>query len=430
MTQTTTHDADVLIIGAGLAGLTAALTLQQRGKTVKLLEATDRPGGRIKTDAVDGYLLDRGFQVLLTEYPETKALLDYDALQLKAFLPGAMVLNNHGKHEIMDPLRAGLSRLPTAAFRTLFSPVGSLPDKINILKLVGKLSKQSVDDIFDQPEVSTLAVIQEYGFSERMLRNFFQPFMAGIFLEDALTTSRREFDFVFKMFAEGDTAVPAQGMEMIPKQLAARLAPDTLLVNKPVKSVSGQTATTEAGEEFTAPTILVATEPLSFVSRYFPGGKPAMRYHSTTNVYLTADKSPIPRPLIALNARRNRLVNNICVMNEVAPAYAPKGKYLISAAINGTVDESESDLAQQVKQEMAQWFGKQTQAWQLLKTYQIEYALPNQDEVQHTLNPEQYRLRDGLYAAGDYLLNGSINAAMRSGRVVGEMIAGGSEVGI
>ena len=417
MSQKTTYDADVLVIGAGLTGLTAALHLHRQNFSVKLLEATDRAGGRVKTDQVNGYLLDRGFQVLLTQYPETQAWLDYDALDLKSFAPGAMILNLQGKHELMDP-----SRMPTSAFKTLASPVGGLTDKLRMLWLKNKLKGMSVEDIFRQPEISTLAAIQEYGFNEQMLRNFFQPFLAGIFLENSLTTSRREFDFVFKMFSQGDTAVPALGMEEIPRQLVAQLPADAVLFNKHVRSVNEQKVSTDTGETFSAPIILVATEPTSFVSRYFPGGKKEVKYHSTTQVYLTADSPPFTKPLIALNATSQRLVNNFCVMNQIAPEYAPENKYLLSAAIVGDAPYSDEDLPRRVCREMAVWFGEQTTQWKPLRVYRIRYALPNQDRVAHTLSSEQTKLRDGLYAAGDYALNGSINAAMRAGRQVAEKI--------
>ena len=417
MTDQPNQDTDVIIIGAGLAGLTAAVHLQRQGKSVKVLEASDRPGGRVKTDEIDGFLLDRGFQVLLTEYPEAKELLDYDALKLRSFLPGALVMNEEGTTEIMDP-----GRRPTAVFKTLFSNVGSLNDKFKMLSLKNKLKIKSLEDIFKQPEISTLAVIQEYGFSEQMLRNFFQPFMAGIFLESALTTSRREFDFVFKMFSTGDTSIPERGMEMIPKQLVSMLAAGTVLCGKKVKAIEGQQVTTDEGEAYTAPMILLATEHTGLVSDYLPGEE-RKRYHSTTNVYLTAPQSPVPKPLIALNAKGSRLVNNLCVMNEVSPFYAPEGKYLLSISINGYQHTSEEKLVSRIRDELKQWFGKQTEEWEHLKTYRIDYALPAQETVQHDLSLEKIRLREGLYVAGDYLLNGSINAAMRSGRIAANVMA-------
>lgn len=412
-------EVDVIIVGAGLAGLTAAVYLQQRNRSVLILEATDRPGGRIKTDEVDGYLLDRGFQILLTAYPETRDILDYDALKLQSFLPGAVVMNDQGMFEVIDP-----TRIPFAAFKTLLSKVGSLSDKIRMLSLKNKLKRISLEEIFKQPEMSTLAAIQEYGFSEKMLRNFFQPFMAGIFLENALTTSRREFDFVFKMFSSGDTSIPEKGMEMIPKQLAGKLKENTILCNKEVRSIQEQRVITSEGEEFTAPVILLATEPNKLANSFLPDGLKKKRYHSTTCVYLVAEQPPVTKPIIALNAKGSRLVNNFCVMNKISAAYAPQGKNLISASINGYMQDSDEELTSQIKEELSQWLGKQTEEWQHLRTYRINFALPNQDSVNHDINPDKIKLREGLYAAGDYWLNGSINAAMRSGKIAAKVITG------
>jgi phytoene dehydrogenase-like protein len=175
---------NVTIIGAGISGLTAAVYLHQKGYQVQILEASDRAGGRIKTDLVQGFRLDRGFQVLLTEYPETKALLDYNTLNLKRFLPGATVLYDGGQFEIADPFRR-----PSALFATLFAPVGSLKDKINTFFLKNKLVNLSIAEIFKQPEIETVAQLKKYGFSSKMIDRFFKPFFSGIFLENNLKTS-------------------------------------------------------------------------------------------------------------------------------------------------------------------------------------------------------------------------------------------------
>ncbi|MEM8968871.1 MAG: NAD(P)/FAD-dependent oxidoreductase [Bacteroidota bacterium] len=409
-------DPDILIIGAGLSGLIAAITLQKNGRSVKILEATDRAGGRIKTDQVDGYRLDRGFQVLLTKYPETQRYLDYAALKLQKFVPGAVILNDNGQHEIIDP-----SRMPSAVFKTLLSRVGSVSDKFNILRTKMKLQSMEVDKIFRQPETSTLAVIQDYGFSESMLHNFFRPFMAGIFLENELTTSRREFDFVFKMFSEGDTAIPELGMEEIPKQLVTQLKPDTILTDQKVESIEGQTITTSAGETYTAKQILLATEPNKLLTNH-TNLQPTKPHRSTVNMYFTANQPPISKPILVLNARPDRLVNNLVVMNSISPAYAPAGKYLISVSLNGLRTENDDELTSAIKNELKAWFDDQTEAWEHLKTYRIDYALPNQDAVVHDLSNEQCQIRDGLFVTGDYLLNGSINAAMRAGRQAAEIM--------
>ncbi len=411
------YETDVIIIGAGLAGLTAAVTLEQQGKTVILLEATDRPGGRIKTDKVNGFLLDRGFQVLLTAYPETKALLDYEALRLKSFIPGAIVMNNEGMFEVADPLRA-----PASFFKTLLADIGTIGDKLKMVSLRNRLKGKSLEDIFSQPEISTLEVLQQYGFSEKMLHNFFQPFMSGIFLEKSLTTSRREFDFVFKMFATADTSVPERGMEEIPRQLANRLSEGSILCNHSAKHIAAHKVVTTEGKEITANNILIATKPGSLLEA-FSSAPQKQEGQSTTCVYLTTNKAPIDKPIIGLNAREGKLVNNLSVMSQVSAAYAPAGQHLIAASINGLTDEPDDSLTQHIRDEFRQWFGDEVQAWKHLKTYKIPYALPCQDSVRHDISPDQIRLKEDVYVAGDHLLNGSINAAMRSGRLAAEMIA-------
>lgn len=413
----TDRKQDVIIIGAGLAGLTAAIHLRKKNLNVLVLEATDRVGGRVKTDHVEGFLLDRGFQVLLKGYAEAQSLLDYEALQLKPFLPGALILNEHGIHQIMDPARAKGS-----LFSTLFSRAGTLGDKLKMLSLKQQLLAKDMKSIFEQEEISTLEVIQQYGFSEKMLRNFFHPFLAGIFLENALHTSRRMFDFVFKVFSSDDTSIPAQGMEAIPLQLAAQVGKKNILCNKKVKRIDGKKVITTEGEEFKAGHILIATEPTGFASHYIADGYSTDK-HSATCVYFKAPQSPLSKPIIALNASSDRVVNNLCVMSNVSPAYAPEGQHLISASIIGLETASDEELSQTIKAEMAQWFGQLTQSWEHLKTYRIEYALPNQDSVSNYIPPKALHIKDNLFVAGDYLLNGSINAAMKSGRLAAEAIA-------
>ena len=165
-----------IIIGAGISGLTAAVYLHKKGFETQIIEASERAGGRIKTDVVNGFRLDRGFQVLLTEYPETKALLDYQKLSLKPFLPGATVLYDGGQLEIADPFRR-----PSALFSTLFAPVGTLRDKVNTIFLKNKLLKISIPDIFKQTETETNAQLKKYGFSSKMIDRFYKPFFSGIF---------------------------------------------------------------------------------------------------------------------------------------------------------------------------------------------------------------------------------------------------------
>ncbi len=405
----------VIIIGAGISGLTAAKILKQQSYNVLVIEASDDVGGRVKTDKVNGFLLDRGFQVLLTAYPLAKEFLNYKDLQLKEFQPGAKILYENGITEIMDPLKQ-----PLSIFKTLLSPAGSFIDKFLMLKLKQKLSKQSIDTIFKKKEQTTANLLVEYGFSKRMIKLFFKPFLAGIFLEKELQTSGRMFDFVFKMFSEAPTAIPAYGMQQIPKQLAACLNKDEILFNTKISKIDNGSVITEKGEIFKADVILIACGeeglPQPFQS------KNSMK-QSVSTVYFTASKTPFKAPVIALNALSNKFVNNIAVMSQVSSHYATnKNISLISVSLIGDhsflTDEA---INQKIKLELSKWF-KDVYEWEHLKTYHIPYALPNQSNVENTIDSQNYFLKDNIYRCGDYLLNGSINAAMQSGKTVANMI--------
>jgi phytoene dehydrogenase-like protein len=409
---------DVIIIGAGISGLTAANYLQQAGCSCILLEATDRVGGRVKTTEKDGFLLDHGFQVFSTAYPEAQALLNYEALDLKAFKPGAELLLKGGKKaRIGDPLRDLSSLIPT-----LLAPVGSLTSKLKILKLKRKLAKLSISEIFESPAKPTIRVLkEEYGFDDDLIKRFFIPFYSGIFLEKELTTGRRMFDFVFKMFAEGEVTVPAKGMQMIPQQLAANLAADTVKVNQKVVEVENGKVTTAAGTSYEGKVVLIATEATALVSQYDKKANP--EFVSTMHLHFTTPgQSPISHKNIALNTLPDRLVNNITVVSNIAPSYAPSNQHLISLSIVGTTEDSEEELVKKVRSELQQWFGSSVQDWTFLDCRLVRYALPRQSQVSYELSEDKIRLNDQLFVCGDYLLNGSINAAMRSGRIAAEAI--------
>ena len=415
---------DVVIIGGGLAGLTAANYLHQRNISFLLLEASDRVGGRVKTDTVDGYLLDRGIQVLLTAYPEAQRLLDYEKLNLRKFKPGAALLLPDGKIEtIGDPLRDIGSLLPT-----LTSSAGSIGDKLNILKMRSRLQSQSIEEIFAQPEKTTLEALKaDYGFSDQMIERFFRPFFSGIFLETGLATSRRMFDFVFKMFGEGPAAVPNEGMEAIPKQLAGNLTNENIRTNCKVERIEGQTVMTANGETIKAKNILLATEATALTKHYFP--KTNTRYVSTLHLHFISDTPALQQPLIGLNTLPKKWVNNICTINKVAPGYASGGKNLISISIVGKPGLKEQEILPAVRKEMSNWFGKEVEKWEHLHSHLVEYALPVQNQVTHSVADAAFHLSEHLYVCGDHLSNGSIDAAMLSGRRVAEVIAKNVGVG-
>jgi protoporphyrinogen oxidase len=405
----------VIIVGAGIAGLTAAKLLKAKGFEILVIEASDGIGGRVRTDEKDGFLLDRGFQVLLSAYPEAKKLLNYKDLDLKPFLPGAKILDKKGITEIIDPLRR-----PSSFLKTLLSPAGSLGDKIQMLLVKKQLEKKSVEQIFEENEQTTDSYLLRKGFSDKMIASFFRPFLAGIFLEKNLFTSSRMFNFVFKMFSEGDTVIPAKGMGEIPKQLAKDLTEQELLLNTRVVAVEENKVKTEGNQIYEADFIILATDQDHVPSPY---QQTQHQKRTVTNMYFTSNIAPFKDPIIALNANENALVNNIAVMNHVSALYSKNGESLISISILDDVNHLHPDeLINKVKSEMSFWF-KGVENWRYLHSYFIPYALPDQKSVETKVPDSEYIISKSVYKCGDYLLNGSINAAMLSAKKVVELIS-------
>lgn len=402
--------SEILIVGAGIAGLTAAKLLKQAGKKVLVVDAADKVGGRVSTDEVDGFLLDRGFQVLLTAYPETQQLLDYSKLELKKFSPGATILHDGGKYDIGDPMRE-----PLMLFKTLLSPAGNLTDKFKLLLLKIKLASTSIDAIFNKDEITTLSYLQRYGFSERFIRQFFKPFFSGIYLEDELQTSSRMFEFLFKMFGEGYAAVPAKGMGMISAQLAETLGKDELILNEKIIKIENDIAYSESGKMYVAKQIVIATDAANLPSPY---GKQKVDAKHALTLYFSANATA-PTTRIALNSTNNTWVNNVAFMDHISPFYAPKGKALVAVSLKAVANANDAGLIQKTLNELVKWYPEAAD-WQHLKTYAIPYALPKDQTV--TNEPAMLKLNDNCYICGDHLLNGSINAAMKSGRLVAESI--------
>ncbi len=406
---------NTIIIGGGIAGLTAARQLQQSGIDFVILEASDRVGGRVKTDLLDHYRLDYGFQVLLTAYPEAQRWLNYDQLNLQAFLPGAQLLLPDGSQSLLgDPLRNMSSLIPT-----ILSEAGTISDKLKILKLRYHLRRKSIDEIFEANELPTMDALRgEYGFSQQIIDQFFNSFFAGIFLDKELKSSKRMFDFVFKMFGEGNTAIPNLGMEEIPKQLAAPIPASAINTNVRVAKIDGQSVQLTDGGSLSAPNIIIATEAKGLIKEYQTVNS---TFQSTTHIHFVASQPPIKKPIIALITNKESLVNNLCTINLVAQGYAKKD-YLVSLSVVGKHQFANKELIRMVRKELSAWFGNSVNDWQHLHSRDILYALPNQTHVQNSLKHAQYQIRSGLHLCGDHLLNGSINAAMKTGREVAELI--------
>ena len=405
----------VVIVGAGLAGLSCALQLHEKDVPFVICEASDRIGGRILTDKHQGFTFDRGFQVLLSAYPECQNVLDYDSLDLHSFYPGALIWVNGRLHKVGDPFRKPWDCLPT-----LFAPVGSLVDKIKIAMLRRDLVGMSMDEIFAHRDRQTKAFLGEYGFSEDIIFRFFQPFLSGVFLERDLRTSSKMFEFIFAMFARGDACLPAQGMAAIPAQLAGRLPQGAIRLNSKVHSLQEGLLLVGAGEKIQARAIVIATEGPE-AARLLTNFPP-VRTHSVTCLYYAAEKPPVSEPILILNGDGHGRVNHVTIPSNVCPSYAPEGSSLICVSVLGTPFDSEAEADQIVRAELELWFKGQASNWRYLRGYAINDALPDQAAPLLESPQRSVKFRPGIYVCGDHRDNGSINGALASGRRAGETI--------
>lgn len=409
---------DTVIVGAGLAGLNCARELTRQGKQVMVCEAADQIGGRIRTEYQEGFLLDYGFEVLQTAYPEAQRALDYAALDLRAFLPGALIRHNGKFHRISDPWRD-----PLALFGMLFSPIGNLADKWRMAQLRWQVKSMSIEDIYERPETTTLHRLHELGFSLAMVEGFFRPFLSGVFFDPDLSISSRAFEFIFKAFASGDTAVPAAGMAAIAQQLASAIPQDSIRTNAPVMEVGPTGVTLATGERIEAGNVVVATDSVS--AAHLLGQAKLPKTRATTCLYFAATEPPINEPMLVLNATGQGPINNLVVPSLLSSSYAPAGQALIAVSVMGNPVQDDNHLEADVRQQLGEWFGKGIATWRLLKTLRIRDALPMQTPpVRHPRHHDPRR-PDGILVCGEIGNPTSIHWALYSGRRAAEAILSG-----
>jgi phytoene dehydrogenase-like protein len=410
VTQELPQHADVVIVGAGLAGLVAARTLGLNGIDSVILEASDGVGGRVRSDIVDGFVLDRGFQVLLTGYPEIHRHLDIAALDLRAFEPGALVWREGKGTVVGDPFRR-----PKTLVSTATASIGSVTDKARIALLRAKLLRTDPKALLRGDDIPTAAALRGMGFSSKMIDRFFRPLVGGIQLDPTLSTSRRMFDVIFRTLADGDSAVPAGGMGRITEQLASNLPRTSIHLDTPAVSVEPGRVVVSGGRSISAKHVIVATEgPVA--SRLL--GLPQVKSRSAGCVYFAADVAPVDGAYVILDGHGHGPVYNVAVMSHVSPAYAPAGKHLVAAALPGTID---GDLESAARRQLRSWWGPQVDNWRHLRTYRIEHGQPDQTPPFHP--KKNVSLGNGIFVCGDHRDTGSIQGAMFSGRRCAEAVA-------
>ena len=406
-----TEQHDVVIVGAGLAGLAAARQLAIHGVDVIVLESADDVGGRVRSDRVDGLILDRGFQLYNPAYPEAARVLDHGALDLRAFSPGVIAMTDRGPTRLGDP-----RRVPRWATDALSSRSGRLPGKLRFARYawqaarLGRAERESRDDM--PADVALLSA----GVDPVLLETVVRPFLSGVFLEDRLATSRRFMDLVLTSFVKGSPSVPARGMQAIPEQLRDALPPGTVRCRTTVRSVDDGLVHTHEGT-LRARAVIVATDPRA-AGELLPG-LPVPEGRDVTTWYYLADAAPAlltgGDPVLVVDGRsavRRGPVVNTVALTHAAPTYASDGRVLVSASALGL--HGGTGMETVVREHLAQLYGVGTRTWQHVATYPVPYALPAM------LPPLQVRqpvaLGEWLFVAGDHRDTASIQGAMVSGR--------------
>lgn len=393
----------ICIIGAGFSGLAAAITLEKAGFSPVIFEVTSRAGGRIKTDILQGYQVDHGFQVLLDAYPKALEFFDYKALELQKLLPGAVLFHNGRSVTIGDP-----SRYPGFLFSTIFSGIAGIKDVYRLFLLYRDLQKMTNEDIFASEEISTLTFLRNRKFSEGIIKKFFTPFFTGIFLESELSTSSRMFQFVFKMFASGYAVIPKGGMGALSDQLVSKLNSTEIQYAAAVRRVSEGKVWLENGTQYMADAVLIATEPTFPIDSIEPE---KLMWHGCDTLYFEIDRRTIEKPIIGLVGAKNTLIHTIFYPTSIG-CKIKGAKELLSVTVIKEHSLQEEELIREVIEELK--VHCKIENVHFLKRYQIKKALPSLDSLKDQL-PARNGSNTSVFFAGDHLLYGSSNAALLSG---------------
>lgn len=406
----------VLIVGGGLAGLACARRLRRSGATVTVLEASDDVGGCVRTDQVEGYRLDRGFQVLLTGYPEATQALDYAALRLQPFHPGAIVRHAGGFHRISDPFRR-----PQDLLHTLSSPVGSLRDKLAVLRLRRDALNGGLCARAGGAATPVRDVLRTYGFSVEMQQRFFRPFLGGVFMEDALSAPCHLFSFLRASFSRGAIALPTEGMGAVAHQVAAGLPPESIRLHARVRELDGTGVVLDSGERLAGDAVVLATES-SVAARLCGEAASGESGRNAFSLYFEAPLSPMAGSWLVVNGDEQGPIRTLCVLSEVAPSYAPPGRSLVSVSLSQQAATVGDETLKALWRQLREWFGDAVDGWRHLRTDRIVRALPPMAVLSAHTEPSALRLRPGLYRCGDYLGTGTLDAALLTGRVAAETL--------
>lgn len=395
------READVVVVGAGVAGLNAAHHLAEAGVDVLVVEAGDSVGGRIRTDAVDGFLLDRGFQLYNPAYPEGEASLDYEQLDLKPFFPGAVLATEDGPRWLVDPRRAPRSTLLNA--RAPLGPIGTL----QTLRYLTACAVTDPKELQARPDMTTEEAFDQAHLSGKPMDLLLRPFLSGVLADTELRTSRRFTDMVLRSLARGTPAVPNEGMQAIPEQLARPLR-SRIFRQTAALSVRPDRVETTSGV-VRCDAVIVATDPVTAAALVPSLPPPVMRSLTTWYFSIAEEDLFDGKPVLIVDSTGRGPVTNTVVLSYAAPGYAPPGRHLVQATAVGLHDGEVGA----VRDHLAAMYGVPTQHWELIGHYPIAEALPAADPPYRLRSPQNF---DGVTVAGDHRDSPSIQGALVSGR--------------
>lgn len=405
-------DPDVVVVGAGLAGLATARILTGRGLTVQVLEATERIGGRAAGRELDGFRLDHGGQLLNTDHPEPGRRLDLDRLEVSTLAPGVLVHSAGRRYRVGDP------QLATARQATTRAPLGSPLDKARLAALFGRLAATPVPRLLARPETSTARALAERGLPPRTVDGLLRPLLSALLSDPALGTSSRVADLVLRSYARGRLGLPAAGVAAVPAQLAEGLPADTVRLGVQVTSVSADGVQTAGHGRIAARAVVLATDAQSAA-----GLLPGLRlpdFHPVTTYYHAADHSPLGEPVLLLDADRPEgrpVLSHSLVLSDVHPSYAPPGRALIASTVLGRQRFDQGGPAgyePAVRRRLVQLYGSPAARWEFLTVRHVPDAVPAMPPPHNFRRP--VRLLAGLYVCGDHRDTSSIQGALVSGR--------------